>query len=179
MNMNVALLEKQGCLAINCEGIERLIRAYARPRLSDDLKENIIKKRNVMERLHFMKCFHDKWAWVGHWGAGDDGLEVSWIEYLCFNMTTEEIQTTFKILTKCGCCERHEDLNGINKTNYNYNCKRCSCNCRHYARWMRRVLEFEGGKIPNMYDHADTEEVDNLRNWEQVNNDIDAEFVQR
>jgi hypothetical protein len=44
---------------------------------------------------------------------------------------------------------------------------------------MRRVLEFEGGKIPNMYDHADTEEVDNLRNWEQVNNDIDAEFVQR
>lgn len=132
--------------AMGCIAVERNIRSYCRSRLTDLQKYDIFIKNHIKERLIFMKALHNYWSWVGHWGddTDQDAGDVSWDDYLYNTMTEEELQITFKTLTNCTCCKRHEDINGINKQNYNRMRKGCSrtcmCSCRHHSRRLRRVL---------------------------------------
>ena len=151
MNLIVALL-KTSCTGSNaretamaCNSVERSVRAFCCPSKSSFEKNEIFTQAHVCERL---KCLNDvcnHWSWIGHWEVANDGVteDISFGEYLYEKLTTEEKLKSFKILTNCTCCKRHQDLHGINKQNY-VGCRRCSCKCRHYSRWLRRFLLHDG-----------------------------------
>mgnify|MGYP001377450566 CR=1 FL=1 len=174
INMIMALLQSQSggrrtarSIAMSCNSVERSVRTFCHHSKNLDEKNDIYLKAHVCERLIFLTNLKDHWAWIGHWGntfdLDDEG--VSWGEYLYNSMTNDEMKTTFKLLTKCTCCKRHQDLHGINKKNYN-TIHQCNCKCRHYARWIRRCLIYQNIEVP--YEGIEAGEISRMRSFEET-----------
>lgn len=133
------------------------------PILSDQLKEDSIRKSRVEERKRFMMDLFNQWYTIGYYGVenmDEDEDGVDWMTYVHRNMTNEEVRTTFKILTKCGCCARHKDIDGTN----NHSDRTCKCSCRHHARAMRKIIIHTKYTVPLSCECVDIDEVNRLRN---------------
>lgn len=149
MNLIVAILQKEDGDgsnarhdAITCNSVERAIRGFCCPSKNVLEKLQICTKAHLYERLKFFQDLHDYWYWIGHWEVPneEETEPVDWGEFVHNTLTIQEKKVSFKILTSCTCCKRHQDLHGINKQNYTHK-RRCSCSCRHMARWLKRSLE--------------------------------------
>lgn len=168
MNLIIAFLQKENNgsnarrNAMLCNSVERTIRWFCCPYKKDIEKHEIYTKAYVYERLKCFRDLQDYWYWIGHWEVDndEDGEPVSWGNFLAKTLTTQEKVISFKILTNCTCCKRHQDLHGINKQNYSHN-HRCSCTCRHMARWLKRCLDCDG--VEPSYGFVTQKEVSCLR----------------
>ena len=153
--------------AMTCNSVERSVRAFCSPVMSSLEKSEIFTKVHVNERLNCLNEVSNYWCWIGHWEVVNDGVteETSFGDYLHEKLTIEEKLKTFKILTNCTCCKRHQDFYGINKQNYAKS-PRCSCKCRHYSRWLHRFLVHEG--IEPLHGLITKHDVLDLRTCEEI-----------
>ena len=65
--------------------------------------------------------------------------ETTRSEYILHNHEKKHLIKLCDDLSKCKCCKRHSDYNGINKKNYLPKDYLCACSCRHYARYFRKI----------------------------------------
>lgn len=134
--------QQSAILAINCDLIRDKIQLYASPQLVAELQTDICVTVLAKKRVRSLDNEFTRWVLMADDRARNlDGPDiVPFSDHLMNTLTTEELNDSFNILTHCKCCRRHQDLTGINRTNYGFKHRLCKCPCRHYSRRIWRTI---------------------------------------
>jgi hypothetical protein len=136
------IYHQSAIFAISCDLIRDKIQLYASPQLVAELQIDLCVTVLVNERVRSLDNEFTRWVLMADDHVRDlDGPDiVPFSDHLVNTLTTEELNDSFKILTHCKCCRRHQDLTGVNRTNYGFKHHLCKCPCRHYSRRIWRTI---------------------------------------